>query len=435
MIVIAFAACTFVKESGTKIQRDITKAYAATVFEIYFTGPDSVRVQEFVQLAAERLKGFIQVGQTPDTMMNDCFAIKRFSSISEEFQPPNRDVLSYSSVGLSEAEMSELANAGSGITIILLADQDSIVQKQRAITLLVGDLTRNHDVYIGDINTRRFYSPDSWSNSRISSFEGMNMLQEIVFHTYRDGEFCRLVSLGMDKFCLPDVSIRGIPCSDQESYGNLANAVVATWIEHSLIAEDSTFVVDLQRISDPGMKAGLTSDIKEGAEQRVELKLQSVSPEEGDNDNLQFGLVFKNPEYSNPQEEQNALLKSLFGVEDPLLRITHNDELLGASRRAKEKLPALRKLFNDGLGRGYSLLLKAPFETDSGGNEWMWVEVTRWNESIIEGILQNEPVEVSDLKSGARVTVNQEDIFDYILYKPDGTSEGNETGEIIDRMN
>lgn len=62
------------------------------------------------------------------------------------------------------------------------------------------------------------------------------------------------------------------------------------------------------------------------------------------------------------------------------------------------------------------------------------LSLTKWEGSSIEGILQNDPFNIPELKAGARATVNQSDIFDYILNKPDGTSEGNETGKIIEQQ-
>jgi len=64
----------------------------------------------------------------------------------------------------------------------------------------------------------------------------------------------------------------------------------------------------------------------------------------------------------------------------------------------------------------------------------MWVEVVRWQGRTIRGILQNDPFEVPDLKSGARVEVKEGSLFDYILEKKDGTKEGNETGRLIERQ-
>jgi uncharacterized protein YegJ (DUF2314 family) len=65
----------------------------------------------------------------------------------------------------------------------------------------------------------------------------------------------------------------------------------------------------------------------------------------------------------------------------------------------------------------------------------MWVEVTSWSGKKNSGILQNEPFNIKNLQVGAVVEFQDEEIFDYILNRPDGTSEGNVTGEIIEMRN
>ncbi len=61
----------------------------------------------------------------------------------------------------------------------------------------------------------------------------------------------------------------------------------------------------------------------------------------------------------------------------------------------------------------------------------MWVEVTSWDNKQVKGILKNDPRLIPTLKSGAKVSIKEADVFDYILQKGDGTTEGNETGKLI----
>jgi uncharacterized protein YegJ (DUF2314 family) len=125
---------------------------------------------------------------------------------------------------------------------------------------------------------------------------------------------------------------------------------------------------------------------------------------------------------------------SLFGAHDSVVRVTHNAKLLDASRRAKAAVMALKPRYAKGTPDLESLLIKAPFKTPGGQNEWMWVEVVRWPGATIDGILRNDPFEVKGLKAGARVRVREGDIFDYILHKADGTTEGNETGKSLEEI-
>jgi uncharacterized protein YegJ (DUF2314 family) len=97
-------------------------------------------------------------------------------------------------------------------------------------------------------------------------------------------------------------------------------------------------------------------------------------------------------------------------------------------------LPELYSRFNTDLKPGEIILLKAPFKTRTGGNEWMWVEVSHWKNKIIRGVLENDPELVPDLHAGEVVEIREEDVFDYMHKYPDGRREGNTTGEIIQKM-
>ena len=191
--------------------------------------------------------------------------------------------------------------------------------------------------------------------------------------------------------------------------------------------------IDLQKIKHDQLRNQLTTDLKANAKKNAWIKLKTVIPEEGDNINTQLLIVFKDAKFSSAQEEQTATLKNLFGTEESLAFTDHDSEILEASEKARLRLPGLKTKFNKGLEPGYSILIKAPFKTDEGGREWMWVEITKWENEFVTGILQNEPFKIANLKAGSIVFANEKDIFDYMLYKPDGTHEGNETGKILEK--
>ena len=103
-----------------------------------------------------------------------------------------------------------------------------------------------------------------------------------------------------------------------------------------------------------------------------------------------------------------------------------------ASRRARDRLRAeLKPRFIAGLSPGERLMVKAPFTTPAGGREWMWIRVARWQGPRIHGVLDNDPVHMRDLKAGAHVDVLEDEILDYLLFRSDGTSEGNETAVLM----
>ena len=62
----------------------------------------------------------------------------------------------------------------------------------------------------------------------------------------------------------------------------------------------------------------------------------------------------------------------------------------------------------------------------------MWVEVNKWEGSTLRGPLQNQPHNIPELQAGQEVEVEQDKVFDYIHKLPDGSTEGNETGKLIE---
>ena len=154
--------------------------------------------------------------------------------------------------------------------------------------------------------------------------------------------------------------------------------------------------------------------------------------EEGDPNNNIVEIAF--PE-KNPQIQQNEVFKELFGKDETIVLLTHDEELIRTSEKAKEKIPDLYALFSSGLPIDTSLQMKFNFADETGENEWMWVEIIKWEKDTITGILNNEPYYIKNVKLGQEIQKNVYDMFDYILFLPDGSYEGNETGKIIEKMN
>jgi uncharacterized protein YegJ (DUF2314 family) len=174
--------------------------------------------------------------------------------------------------------------------------------------------------------------------------------------------------------------------------------------------------------------------LKSNAKAVARLSLMQGTAEEGDPRNRLIEIAFDRYPGKDVHARQDALISALFGWEDSIKRIRHDGALEAASKRAKARLPALRKAFAKGLAPGEYIQVKAPFATPNDSNEWMWVEVTEWKGRRIRGLLKNEPFDIPGLHGGQIVQVQEEKVFDYIRRYPSGKEEGNETGRIIATM-
>jgi uncharacterized protein YegJ (DUF2314 family) len=234
---------------------------------------------------------------------------------------------------------------------------------------------------------------------------------------------------------LPDVVVDEFSSSSDNQITNLINAFCQSIAEGAPFSVPGKFDLSLRAIRTSRARDTQLRSLKRNSTGLAYLFLRPGIWEEGD---PQKRLVQFMPDRyigNDAHAKQERMLSCFFGWEDSVARIRHDEALLEASRKARDKLPELHRAFSAGLQPGEFIQLKAPFQTPDGGNEWMWVEVVSWKADDIKGLLENEPSNVPGLHGGQVVHVREEDVFDYIRHYPDNRTEGNTTGNIIHKMN
>jgi uncharacterized protein YegJ (DUF2314 family) len=216
--------------------------------------------------------------------------------------------------------------------------------------------------------------------------------------------------------------------------GSLINLLAQTLAEGAVIGRDGRIDIDIRKVGHPQLRARLLEGLKDNAQSTGKLILMNAAREEGDPENRIASINFARYPGPDNTARQEAMLSALFGSSDGIKYIKHNDALEKASALARKKLTAMEADFRRGLRPGEYLQVKAPFPTPAGGNEWMWVEITQWDGDRIDGLLQNDPYDIPAMKAGQSVRIKLSEVFDYIRVHPDGRSEGNTTGAIIEKM-
>ena len=365
------------------------------------------------------------------------FANWNTTTVLKEYRAPDMESLQRFGRGISREQAEALQKADKALILDFAhPSQQSSTAMQKALQVTL-QVARDTGGLLWDEETREVFSPDEWQKRRIDSWaNGLpDVSQHMTIHAYRSGEMVRAITLGMGKFGLPDVVVSDFSWSSNRPMGSLLNAFSQAMAEGITLAKPGQFDMDLRALKHAGARDPLLSGLKPNAAAVARLSLVNGTWESGDPQNRLYEIRFDRYKGSDRYAQQNALLSSVFGAdEDPVTRLKHNDELLAASKAATAQLPKLRDAFAKGLQPGEYILVKAPFTTAAGGNEWMWVEVARWNGDAIEGLLKNEPVDVQGLHAGQMVKVSQAKVFDYIRIYPDGRREGNETSKIIARM-
>lgn len=91
----------------------------------------------------------------------------------------------------------------------------------------------------------------------------------------------------------------------------------------------------------------------------------------------------------------------------------------------------LKTAWQAGLAKGDVLALNVPFPTPKGSKEYLWLEVDSWNGETLTGKLATAPSAVAGLKKGDKVSVRQDDVFDYVWKHADGSREGSLTKNFL----
>lgn len=402
-------------------------------YAVYYTPDSSMRKSDVIQLVQKNYSDLqiIDSFPKPENVKDVQLMIKEIENVKEDFTAPSIEYLKHSSNGLTDNQKEILQTSDFVLLLDFMCNEDKLLSTFKNANKLTEELIINENDIIWDSETRECFTRKYWHENRLIDGNTINISKHITIHLYQNNDYCRAITLGMLKFGLPDICIENLSCSSNNSVASLINLTAQTIFEKKIIDKKGKLQIDIEALLNPELKEELLNSLENNAERKAEINIMQGTWDEGDPENRIIEIGFPK---NNPQIKQGELISKVFGSKDEVTYLSHDDEILAASEKAKEKIPELYAKFSQGLPLGTHLLIKFPFTNIVGEKEWMWVEIVKWNNKTIHGLLQNDPQIVKTLKAGQEVTKNIEDMFDYILYHPDGTKEGNETGKIISRL-
>lgn len=220
---------------------------------------------------------------------------------------------------------------------------------------------------------------------------------EVRYMARADGNV-RLITSGLLRFGAPDVDVASVEPRFAAPLADLVEAVA-----RALADGARTTPVDVS---------------VDGARLRVDLS--EVHPESGDPNTTMVRVVSEGETTPAAYARLAAKIPSDAG-EVP----TPTDDELDASRiRTQEKLASVLGRFAADRDAGALLYVQLPFayETDAGeaGEEWMWVDVERWDETSLDGKLVDAPENPMPLHRGDRVHRPRSEATAYELTASDG---------------
>lgn len=358
------------------------------------------------------------------------------TDVQHQYVPPTLRGLSYFGHGLTQKQKQNLQKSREAFIIRFAHPKKDVWKALRSADELVEEIAMQTGGLIWDEETRRVFTPSAWHKLSKETWSAgtPKVSSETTIHVYPTNNSVRAISLGMAKAGLPDVIVDDFPWSSQSQMGNVIEMFCQAMAEGASISKTGKFKLDVREIRNSEVRDEQLKSMDSSATGKACLALKPGKWEDGDPKNRLIELAFDAYPGTEVHTREENMIGSLFGAHDSISRIGHNEEVLAASRKAREKLPELQKAFNSGLEPGEYILLKAPFPIPAGGREWMWIEVTNWKKNQIKGVLSNEPFDIPNMHAGQAVVVREEDIFDYIRKYRDKHEEGNTTGEIITKQ-
>ncbi len=369
--------------------------------------------------------------------------VRVFAPSVADFPPPSAQQLQLVGHGL-DAQQVQGAAASKGVVVFgwaLLGDPSFAAL--RDADAIAADLADASHGFVWDDVTRELFAPGLWRARRVEGWQGdvPDVRHHIAIHYYDSaGGRHRAITLGMGAFGLPDLVVQDVPGERSDAVFLLVDALAQELVEGAAPDAKGEIAIDLATIKHDAARKAFTDAASSSAGRRASVTLLHAKHEEGDPDNRLAALTF--PAYSGATEleRQAAATTALFGGQggaggpkESLSGAAADDpDLAKIKARVQERLPAVGAAFKRGLPLGERVSVEAPFPTDRGTVEWMWVTVTRWDADSVHGMLNNTPALVPSLHRGDDVDVKLTSIADYTWLAPDGSvKEGGESVTLL----
>lgn len=98
---------------------------------------------------------------------------------------------------------------------------------------------------------------------------------------------------------------------------------------------------------------------------------------------------------------------------------------------ARKTLPAAKAKYLKGLPPAHRFFVTTKLHDGANHSEQVFVFVDGWNGTTISGTLGNQ-VKLHGFKEGDKLKIDEKDVLDWTISRPDGTEEGNLIGKFID---
>ncbi|MFT7621562.1 MAG: hypothetical protein ACI9WU_000726 [Myxococcota bacterium] len=238
---------------------------------------------------------------------------RRFHLTGDRMPRIKVGTLKHSGRDLSPRDTATLLTPKAVLGVIVGGTVNDAGRLNRRLEQAMYDLAKAHGGAIEDIRTREYFSVQGFATRRLNAWQGdvADAEAATTIHLYADKGHHRAVTLGMERFGLPNVVVEGIPATLGAPVGRLMVLVCQTLVEGGIPTQRG-FAVDIRKLKHRAAAKRITEALEAGATQTGQLAWVFGTPEKGDTPPL-IQLTFSNQPGQSLQQRMAAQLKQTLG--------------------------------------------------------------------------------------------------------------------------
>ncbi|UOQ53825.1 DUF2314 domain-containing protein [Hymenobacter cellulosivorans] len=137
-----------------------------------------------------------------------------------------------------------------------------------------------------------------------------------------------------------------------------------------------------------------------------------------------------------PDKPVSIITNAEAGSVDPAQSMALFDQLIAKPmKEALRTLPQAKKRFSAGLKPGETFYLTTRVVDADGTFEQVFVQVTQWEDTYVQGTIANTLQTVRDYTTGQTLEFTTKAVYDWTIMRADGSEEGNYVGKFLDIQN
>jgi hypothetical protein len=358
---------------------------------------------------------------------------------SDDYILPPKDTIDTLAPGLTPEERSKVHSRATAVVVRVSGPVNVNHVPARTLFAIAAYLAEKLDGFVYDEAVRRVETSSQALEHAIKVPLGQPVFQpghiRIMFFREEEGT-ARLVTLGMIRFGLPDLVMRGASMATGSRLHYVINAVA-----HQLVAEKLGLPITVT-LDDVARALGKKREelaTKPDASKSLRLDAVDAQRVEGDPENQEISELV--PASSSREEARvtreawDEAVIGLFGTAPEYVEANFGSKLEELATRTRRDLPGVIKKFEGGQGE---LLLWSRFpvppESRSDGGpatESLWIQVASCDTKACSGTPTGSPVLAANVAMGKTTSVPRDKVDDWLMRLPDGGTAGGESIKIL----